>query len=50
VFAPRLEHSRKPLAVHRLLERLYPGPYEEIFARRHVRGWRCSGNELEGQP
>jgi N6-adenosine-specific RNA methylase IME4 len=47
VFAPRLEHSRKPLAVHRLLERLYPGPYHELFARRVVRGWRCEGNEIE---
>jgi N6-adenosine-specific RNA methylase IME4 len=47
VFAPRVEHSRKPLAVHRLIERLYPGPYHELFARRPVEGWRCEGNELE---
>lgn len=47
VFAPRGEHSRKPLAVHRLIERLYPGPYVELFARRAVEGWRCEGNELE---
>lgn len=47
VFAPSLEHSRKPLAVHRLIERLYPGPYHELFARRVVRGWRCEGNEIE---
>jgi N6-adenosine-specific RNA methylase IME4 len=47
IFAPRGEHSRKPLAVHRLIERLYPGPYHELFARRAVSGWRCEGNELE---
>jgi N6-adenosine-specific RNA methylase IME4 len=49
VFAPRGEHSRKPLAVHRLIERLYPGPYHELFARRSVDGWRCEGNELEAR-
>lgn len=47
IFAPRLEHSRKPLEMHRKLERMYAGPRHELFARRTVSGWRCEGNEIE---
>jgi N6-adenosine-specific RNA methylase IME4 len=46
VFAPRREHSRKPDEVFALLERLYPGPYTELFARERRPMWRCEGNEL----
>jgi N6-adenosine-specific RNA methylase IME4 len=47
IFAPRAEHSRKPLEMHRKLERMYGGPRHELFARRTVSGWRCEGNEIE---
>lgn len=44
--APRTEHSAKPELVHELLERLYPGPYAELFARRPRPGWDCFGDEV----
>lgn len=47
--APRLQHSEKPEAFYRIVERLVDGPYVELFARRHRRGWTCIGDELEGE-
>ncbi len=42
------EHSEKPEAFYRdIVERLTPGPYVELFARRHRDGWTCLGNELQ---
>jgi N6-adenosine-specific RNA methylase IME4 len=46
VLAPVGEHSAKPGEVARRIERLYPGPYLELFARRPREGWTCWGNEL----
>lgn len=46
IFAPRGEHSRKPEESYALIERLYPGPYVELFARRERRRWTCFGREL----
>jgi len=34
IVSPRREHSRKPDEVYGLIERLVPGPYLELFARR----------------
>jgi N6-adenosine-specific RNA methylase IME4 len=45
-YAPREEHSRKPDVFYDIVERLYPGPYVELFARRHRPGWDCRGDEL----
>lgn len=45
ILAPRREHSRKPDDLHARLERLTPGPYLEIFARRPRPGWASWGNE-----
>lgn len=42
----RLIHSAKPRAIFEIVERMYEGPYVELFARRHVPGWTCIGNEL----
>lgn len=39
-------HSRKPEAFYTLVERLYPGPYVELFARRERPGWTCVGDSL----
>ena len=49
LIAPRREHSRKPDETYERIERLLPGPYLELFARRSRPGWdgsatsrRCS--------
>lgn len=48
--APRGEHSAKPNQFRRSIERLYgPVPRVELFARQHVQGWDCWGNEVEGE-
>lgn len=44
--APVQEHSRKPEAIQDRIERLVPGPYCELFARRQRPGWTCWGNEI----
>jgi hypothetical protein len=46
VMAPVGEHSKKPEEVARRIERLYSGPYLELFARGEARpGWAVWGNE-----
>lgn len=42
---PRGEHSQKPEAFYDLVERVSPGPYLELFARRNRLGWDTWGNE-----
>ena len=46
-FAPRLAHSAKPDEFYELVERLSPGPFAELFARRERDGWATFGDELE---
>lgn len=46
IVAPVQEHSRKPDAAHEMMERMFAGPYAELFARRHRRGWDCWGDEI----
>ena len=46
VMAPVAEHSRKPDEVRTRIERLVPGPYLELFARRPIAGWTTWGNEI----
>lgn len=49
IIAPRTEHSAKP-PIHGLIEKMYPGRVMvEMFARRTVPGWVCTGNQLTGQ-
>lgn len=38
-------HSEKPEAFYDIVERLAPGPYVELFARRQRPGWTCLGNQ-----
>lgn len=45
LFGERAGHSRKPDRLHELAERLAPGPYVELFARRTRPGWATWGNE-----
>ena len=39
-------HSEKPEEVRRRIERLYAGPYLELFGREPVKGWTVWGNEI----
>ena len=46
---PVMQHSRKPAEQFPLIERVSPGPYLEIFARRRPesnRDWSVWGNEI----
>ncbi len=38
-------HSQKPEAFIDMVEQVSPGPYVELFARRHRLGWDVWGNE-----
>jgi N6-adenosine-specific RNA methylase IME4 len=44
--APWRGESIKPGQLHHDMEKLYPGPYVELFARRHHPGWDCWGDQL----
>ena len=49
---PRGRHSEKPAKFRSLIERVSPGPFLELFARRAVPGWTVWGNQvcaLEGR-
>lgn len=46
-FFPVQEHSRKPEEFHKIVERVSPGPYLELFARRRQPGWDVWGNEID---
>lgn len=45
ILARRREHSRKPPATRKRIERLVRGPYLELFARDSRPGWDSWGNE-----
>lgn len=40
-------HSQKPDIVYEMVEKMYPGPYMELFARQSRDGWDSWGNELQ---
>lgn len=40
-------HSAKPDHFYALVEKMSPGPYADIFARRKHEGWLVWGNEVE---
>jgi N6-adenosine-specific RNA methylase IME4 len=42
------KHSAKPEAFIDMVEQVSPGPYVELFARRHRLGWDVWGNESGG--
>lgn len=44
---PRGRHSEKPAAFMDMVERVAPGPYLELFARRRRLGWDAWGDEVE---
>lgn len=41
------EHSRKPDQMRRDVERLFAGPYLELFARERAPGWDAWGNQVD---
>jgi N6-adenosine-specific RNA methylase IME4 len=41
------EHSEKPDEAYRRMQRLFGGPYLELFARKERPGWKTWGNEIE---
>lgn len=45
--APVQDHSHKPEEQYALIERVSPGPYLELFARRHQPGWHAWGNQID---
>jgi len=46
---PRGEHSSKPDEFYEVVERVAPGPYVDVFARRKRRGWTCVGDAIDGR-
>jgi N6-adenosine-specific RNA methylase IME4 len=46
IMAPVGKHSEKPDETHKRIERLFTGPYLELFARAERPGWTTWGNEL----
>ena len=47
ILAPRHRHSRKPDEAYERIERMYDGPYLELFARQRRKRWNAWGNELQ---
>jgi N6-adenosine-specific RNA methylase IME4 len=47
-WAPRDEHSAKPLEFYSIVERMYDGPYLELFNRDGRQGWDTWGFESGG--
>ena len=46
IVEPLREHSRKPGETYDRIERLYQGPYAELFSRNTRAGWSSWGNEV----
>lgn len=44
---PRAHHSAKPEEFYALVERVSPGPYLEMFARRSRPGWDAMGDQID---
>jgi N6-adenosine-specific RNA methylase IME4 len=47
VVEPRRLHSQKPDRIREDIQRLYPGPYLELFARSTASGWDCWGDQTD---
>jgi len=45
MFSPRREHSRKPDETYSRIERMFDGPFLELFARQEREGWTAWGNQ-----
>lgn len=47
IVAPRETYARKPAIAYEYIERLYAGPYIELFSRNTRKGWASWGNETQ---
>ena len=47
IVAPVRENSRKPDQMRADIEKLFPGPYIELFARQRAKGWISWGNDID---
>jgi len=47
IVAPIQQHSRKPDAMHQMIETMFDGPRVELFARQRRAGWDAWGNQTE---
>lgn len=45
-YKPKTIHSRKPVEMRRMIERVSYEPRIELFARQYADGWDCWGNEV----
>lgn len=45
ITAPRGRHSEKPAEMRKMIERVSPGPYLELFGRKLVDGWNVRGDD-----
>lgn len=48
ILAPRDRHSAKPPQQYDRIERLFDGPYLELFGRELRHGWTVLGNDIDG--
>lgn len=48
-YEPKTIHSRKPVAMREMIERVSYEPRIELFARERFDGWDCWGDELESE-
>lgn len=46
---PKTIHSRKPVKMREMIERVSYAPRIELFARQEFEGWDCWGNEVGGE-
>lgn len=45
-YEPKTIHSRKPLKMREMIEKVSYEPRIELFARQHIDGWDCWGDEV----
>ena len=45
-YEPKTIHSRKPVKMREMIEKVSYEPRIELFARQHFNGWDCWGNEV----
>lgn len=50
IISPIREHSRKPDEMRQNIEKLWDGPYLELFAREPAKGWDSWGNQTDKFP
>ena len=46
ILAPKGHHSAKPPEIRDRIRQLVPGPYLELYARKHADGWLSWGDQL----